>query len=113
MQEKRLPTERELTQQAMKMLRWLGAYCYKVHGHLGQRRGLPDIVGCLQGRFLAIEVKSPRSLRKGYRVTPAQEKELYAIRQAGGVAVVIASIDELVAALEEEFPALKGRLQLL
>jgi Holliday junction resolvase len=48
------------------------------------RAGIPDIICCARGRFLAIECKAGKGT-----TTALQEKELAAIRAAGGVALVI------------------------
>lgn len=59
-------------------------------------RGMSDIMGVLKdGRTLAIEVKS----RTG-RMRPGQEEFLQTIRQAGGVAGVVRSVDDAVRLLE-------------
>ena len=47
------------------------------------RSGVPDIVGCWEGRYFAIECKAP-----GNKPTGLQLKEMEAIQQAGGVAFV-------------------------
>lgn len=67
-------------------------------GGLGQRAGIPDLLCCVDGRFLALEIKSPTGTG---RLGPSQKLELEAIRRAGGVAGVVASWDELEALLEE------------
>lgn len=46
------------------------------------KNGVPDIVGCYQGRFFSIEVK-----REGSKPTPIQERRMAEIRKAGGWAV--------------------------
>lgn len=61
-------------------------------GGIGQRAGIPDLLCCVNGRFLALEVKSPSG--KG-RLGPKQKLELEAIRQAGGKVAVVASFEEL------------------
>lgn len=65
-------------------------------GGLWQRSGVPDLLICLDGRFLALEIKSP--LGTG-RLGPRQAGELEAIRQAGGIAAVVSSWEELEATL--------------
>jgi hypothetical protein len=35
-----------------------GAWVFRVHGHLGQQRGIPDTLACLHGRLVAVEVKT-------------------------------------------------------
>ena len=48
------------------------------------RSGVPDIVGCVNGRFVAIECKAGLN-----QPTALQEREMKNIKDAGGVAVVI------------------------
>lgn len=48
------------------------------------RAGIPDIIVCFKGAFLAIECKA------GYnKPTPLQEREMTAIHKAGGSAMVV------------------------
>jgi len=47
------------------------------------RSGLPDIVGCWQGRFFAIECKAEGKLGN---TTALQQREMEKICEAGGVA---------------------------
>jgi hypothetical protein len=58
-------------------------YFFPVANGMG-RAGIPDIICCANGRFLAIECKAGKGT-----TTALQEKELAAIRAAGGVALVI------------------------
>ena len=46
--------------------------------------GIPDLLCCVRGRFVAIETKSPKG-----RPTEQQIEKIQAIRAAGGVAVVL------------------------
>lgn len=56
----------------------------------GLCKGSADVIGIAPGgRFLAVEVKTPRG-----RVTEAQERFLAAVRRAGGVAGVARSVDD-------------------
>jgi hypothetical protein len=59
-----------------------------------QVAGLPDLIGCTDGRFFALEVKVP-----GGRATALQSRVLELIRAAGGIAEVVTSADEAEAAL--------------
>ena len=45
------------------------------------RAGIPDIVGCVNGFFLAVECKAGKG-----KTTALQDRELESIRHAGGVA---------------------------
>jgi penicillin-binding protein-related factor A (putative recombinase) len=56
--------------------------------------GLPDIIGCYLGRFVAFEVKRA----PGIPAKPIQEFYLKRIRAAGGIATLIHSPEQ---ALEE------------
>ena len=58
-------------------------YFYPVTSGYGSS-GVPDIVGCLDGRFFGIECKA-----KGNKPTALQKLNLRAIRDAGGTALVI------------------------
>lgn len=40
-------------------------YHFKVHGSLYMRSGIPDIIACINGNFVGIEVKRPD--KKGKR----------------------------------------------
>ena len=54
------------------------------------RKGVPDIVGCLRGKMFALEVKRP-----GGKATELQLHELKRIRDAGGMAAVVESVNEV------------------
>jgi hypothetical protein len=57
-------------------------FCYKAQAT--SRRGIPDIVGCVNGVFFALELK-----RKGGKVAPIQKYTLEEITNAGGLALVV------------------------
>ena len=48
------------------------------------RSGVPDLVCCMNGKFVAIECKAGLN-----QPTELQKREMEAIRMSGGVAVVI------------------------
>lgn len=55
-------------------------------------RGISDLIGCTNsGRFIAVEVK-----RKGGKATEDQISFLERIKQAGGIAFLAHSIDDVV-----------------
>lgn len=58
-------------------------YFFPVANGMG-RAGIPDIICCVNGKFLAIECKAGKGT-----TTALQERELAAIRAVGGVALVI------------------------
>jgi len=55
-----------------------------------QMLGLPDVIGCYQGRFLGVEVK-----RKGGRVSGDQLGALQRLQAAGGLVCIACGIEEL------------------
>tara|TARA_R110001606_G_scaffold80294_1_gene185365 strand:+ start:645 stop:953 length:309 start_codon:yes stop_codon:yes gene_type:complete len=68
----------------MQALKHMGAYYfYPVTGGYG-RSGVPDIVGCWEGRFFGIECKAGKNLP-----TALQLKNLKEITDSGGIALVI------------------------
>ena len=76
--------EAKVKAQVKKALDSLGAYYFMpATGGFG-RSGVPDIVGCINGRFFAVECKAGNN-----KPTALQEREMNAIRAAGGVALVI------------------------
>lgn len=58
-------------------------YFFPATGGFG-RSGVPDIICCLKGRFVAIECKA-----NGNKPTELQLRELHKINKAGGVTFVI------------------------
>ena len=58
-------------------------YFFPVTGGYGVS-GIPDIICCHNGRFIAIECKAGKN-----KTTPLQDAHIARIRAAGGVAVVI------------------------
>ncbi len=61
-------------------------------------RGVSDILGVLpDGRFLAVECKRGR----GGRVSPEQSEFLANVNANGGVGIVVQSVEELEARLDE------------
>ena len=54
--------------------------------------GIPDIICCHDGRFVALEVKAPG---KRNNTTVLQDKQIMAIHKAGGAAVVVDDVSQL------------------
>lgn len=76
--------EKKVKQKVAKLLKEAGAYYFfPATGGYG-RSGVPDIVGCLDGNFFAIECKAGSN-----QPTALQELELEKIRKSEGRAIVI------------------------
>ena len=48
------------------------------------RAGIPDFVGCLKGRFIAIEAKAGKGT-----TTALQDREIQRIKNAGGFVLIV------------------------
>lgn len=81
-----------------KRLAEAGVYFFMPRGTVYGRRGIPDIVGCMNGRFFAIEVKAGKN-----RPTKLQSMEHDFVRAAGGVVLVVneTNLDTFVDELQE------------
>ncbi|MBO0475084.1 VRR-NUC domain-containing protein [Enterococcus ureasiticus] len=91
--------EKKVEDKIKKYLDSLGAYYLKVHGSMYQPSGTPDILACINGRFIGIEVK--RADGKG-RGSALQKSKIKKIQDAGGVAFFAKSVDEVSAMLKHE-----------
>lgn len=61
--------------------------------------GIPDLICCWGGRFLAIETKAPG---KRGNVSANQERQLGLIDKAGGLAIVVDDVKQLEELLTRE-----------
>jgi Holliday junction resolvase len=76
--------EKKVKMRVTAILKEVGAYYfYPVTGGYGAS-GVPDIVGCYNGRFFAVECKAGRG-----KTTALQEKNLAQISACGGKAIVV------------------------
>ena len=81
----------------LKTLRAYGGTWMKIHGNAQQGAGISDIIGCLDGRFVAFEVKRPDG---SHGLSPRQELFLQRISDSGGIAAVVSSPQEAIEILE-------------
>lgn len=66
-------------------------YCMPMGTGYGNS-GVPDFITCHKGRFVAIETKAPGKRRN---TTVMQDRQIFGIHQAGGVAVVVDDVKQL------------------
>lgn len=75
-----------------------GCWDAKIHGNGYQRSGIPDLLFCVEGRFVGIEVKHQKPGESEEhmlgRVTMIQKRELRNIKKAGGVAGVAWTVEQ-------------------
>lgn len=75
--------EKIVKDKVVSILKAEGVYYFFPATHGFGRSGVPDIVACVAGYFLAIECKAGTN-----KLTALQANEIEAIRRANGVAVV-------------------------
>jgi hypothetical protein len=86
--------EAEITREIRTYLKMRRVWHWKNIGTLGGKKGVADILGQYQGRFLAIEVKT----RHG-RLSDDQERFLEEAKREGGIAVCARSVEVVARAL--------------
>lgn len=88
--------ESQLVVKIKKYLREQGAYVEKIWGGGFQSAGIPDIIACYKGRFLGIEVKVGSN-----KPSDIQLVKIKRINDAGGVGIVVWSLEEVKQLIEE------------
>lgn len=86
----------------VKLLKARGVYYFFPATHGFGRSGVPDIICCVNGRFLAIECKAG-----GNQPTELQKREIEKIQLSKGIAAVIREsnislVEQLLKELEHE-----------
>jgi Holliday junction resolvase len=73
-----------------------GCFAWKEHGGQFGVAGIPDIIACIGGRFVAFEVKTDNG-----KATALQEITIRKIRKAGGIAEVVRSVEDVRRIIEQ------------
>lgn len=71
-------------------------FCWKEHGGMYGTAGIPDIICCYRGKFVAFEDKTETG-----RTTALQESVINKIQKCGGKVAVVRSVNEVKAVIEE------------
>ena len=83
--------EKDITAAIMRYLKTVpGCFCWKQHGGQFGTAGLPDVICCIRGRFVAFEVKTASG-----KLTKLQEVTIAKIQAAGGVAHKVTGVQEV------------------
>lgn len=82
--------EKQVENKIKKWLEQNNHWYFKVHGGAFQKTGVPDIIACINGKFVAIEVK--RS--DGGIVSELQKAQIQKIKNSGGLVGVAHNIEE-------------------
>ncbi|MFX4263106.1 VRR-NUC domain-containing protein [Pelotomaculum propionicicum] len=88
--------EKEITNAILHYLKTVPTcFAWKTHGGIYGTAGIPDIICCIGGRFVAFEVKTPSG-----KLTKLQEITIQRIRKAKGQAYKVSSVKEVKTILE-------------
>lgn len=68
----------------IKYLESQGAYVIKYNASGISKTGVPDLLACVNGKFIAIEVKAPNGI-----ASKLQEYNLKQIQKAGGIGLIL------------------------
>lgn len=83
-----MATEQQIQKKIITYLESKGCYVVKVVS--ATKGGVHDIIGCYEGAFFSIEVKTPST--RG-NVSKLQEYNLDMVREAGGYSIVAWDVD--------------------
>ena len=89
--------ESRLSRKILKELRQHGGFWFKVWGSEHMMAGLPDLIGCYKGRFVAFEVKHPETRSN------TSDRQVYVmgkIHDAEGVVEVVCNASEALLVLD-------------
>lgn len=84
---------------------WPTSATWKMHGSIYMETGIPDVLCCVEGRLIFLEVKHRKpgeSEARAYgRTSVEQVRQIRRIRAAGGAACTVLDEDEAVWAVRE------------
>lgn len=83
-----------------------GAFIFKIHGGPTMMAGLPDLIMCYRGQFVAMEIKVPDPSSQPSTI---QRRRIKEIRDAGGHAYVVRSVESAVRVLARVDAALDSQ----
>lgn len=92
-------SETDLQSKIQAALRCSGCYVIKTHGSPFFPKGTADLLVCSRGRWYSIEAKQP-----GEKETPMQKLRRAEVHAAGGVSVVVYSVEEAMAVITAQPP---------
>jgi len=81
--------EQDIQRRLTKAIEKQGGWCCKTI--TCNKSGVPDILAVIDGRFIALEVKTPTG-----RTSPIQEYQIKKIQEAGGTAIVARSVEDFL-----------------
>ncbi|MDR1628541.1 MAG: VRR-NUC domain-containing protein [Oscillospiraceae bacterium] len=92
--------EKTIANKILKFLKTLpSCFAWKNHGDLFSQAGIPDIICCIGGKFVAFEIKTSTG-----KLSKLQEITIEKIKNAGGLAFKVTSLDEVKKILKGVMP---------
>ncbi len=92
--------EKTITNQILKYLKSEPeCFAFKEHGGIYGVSGIPDVICCYKGKFMAFEVKTPQG-----KLSKLQEITIKRINEAGGMAFKVTSLQEVKNILKGVMP---------
>lgn len=86
--------EAQIQSKIIKYLNGIGAYSVKTVAT--NRKGCPDVLVCLNGKFVGLEIKTDKGI-----ISPLQKHNLELIEKSGGTGAVIRSVEDVKKILKE------------
>lgn len=83
-----------------------GGWWVKMWGGPFMPAGIPDLLGCIEGKFFALEVKRPI---RSSKTSAIQDATIEDIRQCGGHSTVVRSVDEALAFVGAQVRQIAGQ----
>ena len=92
--------EKTITNQILKHLKSLPeCFAFKEHGGLYGTSGIPDIIVCYKGKFVAFEVKTEKG-----KLSKLQEITIAKIQKAKGMAFKVTNLEKVEEILKGVMP---------
>lgn len=88
--------ESKLQQECVKYLKSKGIYYINIYGSGRTAKGAPDIIACINGKFVAFELKVEDGV-----ISPSQRIHEKNIRKSGGYHFYPRSLEEFIQILDE------------
>lgn len=89
-------SEKDITNKILKYLKTVpNSFVWKEHGGMYGTAGIPDIICCIDGKFIAFEVKTKTGV-----LSKLQEITIAKIEDAKGKAYKVTSVNEVIEILE-------------
>ena len=90
--------ESKISRAILTALRLEKVFCFKVHGGPTMMAGLPDIIACVDGQFLALETKTPEKRKN----TSAIQRHVHGLmRQSGARVEVVCGVQEALGIVDD------------